>query len=492
VAASQTTATAASLPNYVGGQWLQATGVGLLEDRDPSSGDVLARVPLSGDAEVDAAVGAASRACRTWRAVPVQARARAILALREALLEHRQELAQLVASDMGKTVADADAEVGRGIESVEAAAAVPHLVKGETLEGVATGVDVELFREPVGVVAAITPFNFPAMIPLWFLPYAIATGNTFVLKPSEQDPLPTQRIVQLIDAIDEIPAGVVNLVHGGREAVVALLDHPQVDAVSFVGSAATAHFIASRASAAGKRVQALGGAKNAMVVMPDAEESAMVAGVIGSAFGAAGQRCLAGSVAVLVGSRAQQDEALEAIAARAGALRLGPGTSARTDVCPLVSPASRERLVSEIEAAASAGARLVLDGRALDPGPGGTLLGPTILDELDSESRWLREELFGPVLSIHRVPDLESAIVWCNGSRYGNSAMLFTSSGGAARTFRQGIEAGMVGVNIGVAAPIAWFPFAGFKDSFHGDLHANGRDAFDFYTRRKVVTSRWP
>jgi malonate-semialdehyde dehydrogenase (acetylating)/methylmalonate-semialdehyde dehydrogenase len=341
-------------------------------------------------------------------------------------------------------------------------------------------------------VAAITPFNFPAMIPLWFLPYAIATGNTFVLKPSEQDPLPTQRIVQLIDAIDEIPAGVVNLVHGGREAVVALLDHPQVDAVSFVGSAATAHFIASRASAAGKRVQALGGAKNAMVVMPDAEESAMVAGVIGSAFGAAGQRCLAGSVAVLVGSRAQQDEALEAIAARAGALRLGPGTSARTDVCPLVSPASRERLVSEIEAAASAGARLVLDGRALDPGPGGTLLGPTILDELDSESRWLREELFGPVLSIHRVPDLESAIVWCNGSRYGNSAMLFTSSGGAARTFRQGIEAGMVGVNIGVAAPIAWFPFAGFKDSFHGDLHANGRDAFDFYTRRKVVTSRWP
>jgi malonate-semialdehyde dehydrogenase (acetylating)/methylmalonate-semialdehyde dehydrogenase len=453
---------------------------------------VIARVPLCGVFEVAAAVEAARHAGWGWREVPVQSRARALFALREALVEHRRELAQLVAKDMGKTVADADAEVGRGIESVEAAVAGPHMIKGETLEGVATGLDVELFREPVGVVAAITPFNFPAMIPLWFLPYALAAGNTFVLKPSEQDPLPAQRIVQLIDAIDDIPPGVVNLVHGSRDAVVALLDHPHVDAVSFVGSAATAKFIAQRSTAGGKRVQALGGAKNAMVVMPDAERSAMVAGVIGSAFGAAGQRCLAGSVAVLVGSGAQQDEALEAIAARASTLRLGPGTSPETDVCPLVSAASRERLVGEIEAALSAGARLVLDGRQLDPGPGGTLLGPTILDQLEPESRWLREELFGPVLSVHRAPDLEAAIDWCNGSRYGNSAILFTSSGGSARTFRHRIEAGMVGINVGVAAPVAWFPFAGYKDSFQGDLHANGRDAFDFYTRRKAVTSRWP
>lgn len=492
MATAETRATVASLPNYVGGRWLEATGADLLDDRDPSSGEVIARVPLSGHSEVDAAAEAARRASYTWREVPVAVRARALLALREALVEHRLELAQLVAGDMGKTVADADAEVGRGIESVEAAAAVPHLVKGENLEGVATGVDVELFRQPVGVVAAITPFNFPAMIPLWFLPYALATGNAFVLKPSEQDPLPAQRIVQLIDAIEEIPAGVVNLVHGGRDAVVALLDDPDIDAVSFVGSAATAQFIAQRATASGKRVQALGGAKNAMVVMPDAERSAMVAGVIGSAFGAAGQRCLAGSVAVLVGSRAQQDEALEAIVARAGALRLGPGTDPETDVCPLVSAASRERLLAEIEAATSAGAKLVLDGRERDPGPGGTLLGPTILDELEPESRWLREELFGPLLSVHRAPDLEAAIDWCNGSRYGNAAVLFTASGGAARSFRHRIEAGMVGINAGVAAPVAWFPFAGFKDSFQGDLHANGRDAFDFYTRRKVVTSRWP
>ncbi|HZU39995.1 MAG TPA: CoA-acylating methylmalonate-semialdehyde dehydrogenase [Solirubrobacteraceae bacterium] len=479
-----------TLRNYIGGRWVDARPEGALEDRDPASGELLAHVPLSGASDVDAAARAARAAQPSWRAVPVQARARALLALREALIAHRGELARLVARDMGKTLADADAEVGRGIESVESAAAVPHLMKGENLEGVARGVDVELVRQPVGVVAAITPFNFPAMIPLWFLPYAIATGNTFILKPSEQDPLTSQRIVQLIDAIDEIPEGVVNLVHGGREAVTALLEHPAVNAISFVGSAATARLIASRAAQAGKRVQALGGAKNAMIIMPDADPDVMVAGVMGSSFGAAGQRCLAGSVAVLVGTREEQDATLERIVARARELRVGPGLEPGTDVCPLVSPASRERLEDEIEAAVAAGARVVLDGRT-DPGPGGTLLGPTILEHLPEESHWLREELFGPVLCVRRVADLDAAIAWCNGSRYGNSAVLFTTSGSAARAFRYGIEAGMLGVNIGVAAPVAWFPFAGFKDSFDGDLHANGHDAFEFYTRKKVVTSRW-
>jgi malonate-semialdehyde dehydrogenase (acetylating)/methylmalonate-semialdehyde dehydrogenase len=491
VSTLESTSTAILLPNYIGGQWREAGAVDALEDHDPASGELLARVPLSGEVEVDAAVHAARRAAPEWRAVSVQARARAVLALRETLIAHREELARLVASDMGKTLPDADAEVGRGIESVEAAAAVPHLIKGENLEGVARGVDVELVRQPVGVVAAITPFNFPAMIPLWFLPYAIATGNTFILKPSEQDPLASQRLMQLIDALPDLPPGVVNLVHGGRDAVSALLDHPGVDAISFVGSASTARLIASRSATSGKRVQALGGAKNAIIVLPDAERSVMVEGVIRSAFGAAGQRCLAGSVAVLVGSREQQDEALEAIAKRAQELRLGPGLNAETDVCPLVTPSSRERLLHEIGDAVDAGAQLVLDGRRADPGPGRTLLGPTILDQLEPESRWLREELFGPLLSIHRAPDLEAAIAWCNRSRYGNSAVLFTTSGNAARTFRYGIEAGMLGVNIGVAAPVAWFPFAGFKDSFEGDLHANGRDAFEFYTRKKVVTSRW-
>jgi malonate-semialdehyde dehydrogenase (acetylating)/methylmalonate-semialdehyde dehydrogenase len=491
VATVERASTAVTLPNYIGGRFSEPQGVDVLEDHDPASGELLARVPLSGAAEVDAAVAAARAAAAEWRAVAVQARARVVLSLREALIEHREELARLVASDMGKTLDDADAEVGRGIESVEAAAAVPHMVKGETLEGVARGVDVELVRQPVGVVAAITPFNFPAMIPLWFLPYAIAAGNTFVLKPSEQDPLAGQRIMQLIDALPGLPAGVVNLVHGSRDAVAALLEHSGVDAISFVGSAATARLIASGAARTGKRVQALGGAKNAMIVMPDADRSTMVEGVIRSAYGAAGQRCLAGSVAVLVGSRAQQDDALEAIAVRASELRLGPGLSADTDICPLVTPQSRERILHEIEAAIDAGAEVVLDGRSADPGPGGTLLGPTILDRLEAESRWLREELFGPLLSICRAPDLASAIEWCNGSRYGNAAVLFTTSGKAARAFRYGIEAGMLGVNIGVAAPVAWFPFAGFKDSFEGDLHANGRDAFEFYTRKKVVTSRW-
>jgi malonate-semialdehyde dehydrogenase (acetylating)/methylmalonate-semialdehyde dehydrogenase len=491
VASVESTATAVTLPNYIGGSWREVSGVEALEDHDPASGDLLARVPLSGAAEVDAAVAAARAAAPKWRAVAVQQRARIVLALREALVEHQEEIARLVASDMGKTLDDAYAEVGRGIESVEAAAAVPHLIKGENLEGVATNVDVELVRQPVGVVAAITPFNFPAMIPLWFLPYAIATGNTFILKPSEQDPLPGQRIMQLLDAIPELPPGVVNLVHGGRDAVTALLEHPGIDAISFVGSAATARLVASGAARTGKRVQALGGAKNAMVVMPDADPSVMVEGVIRSAFGAAGQRCLAGSVAVLVGTGEQQDQALRAITERAASLRLGPGLSRETDVCPLVTPQNRERLVKEIDGALEAGAEVVLDGRSADPGPAQTLLGPTILDQLEPESRWLREELFGPLLSVYRAPDLEAAITWCNASRYGNAAVIFTTSGKAARAFRYGIQAGMVGINIGVAAPVAWFPFAGFKDSFEGDLHANGRDAFEFYTRKKVLTSRW-
>jgi malonate-semialdehyde dehydrogenase (acetylating)/methylmalonate-semialdehyde dehydrogenase len=328
------------------------------------------------------------------------------------------------------------------------------------------------------------------MIPLGFLPYAIATGNTFILKPSEQDPLTSQRIMQLIDAIEEIPAGVVNLVHGAREAVSAILEHPGINGISFVGSAATARFVAERAAANGKRVQALGGAKNSMLIMPDADRQVMVSGVMSSAFGAAGQRCLAGSVAVLVGTREEQDASLKAIVEGASRLRVGPGLEAGTDVCPVVSPASRQRLETEISEAVAAGANLALDGRT-DPGPGGTFLGPTILENLPEESRWLREELFGPVLCVHREPDLESAIEWSNGSRYGNSAVMFTTSGANARAFRYGIQAGMLGINIGVAAPIAWFPFAGFKDSFDGDLHANGHDAFEFYTRKKVVTSRW-
>lgn len=479
-----------TLQNFIDGEWRDASGAELLEDRNPATGEVLARVPLSGAADVDAAVAAARRAQAAWRETSPLVRARAIFALRDVLVEHRDEIAELVTRDMGKTLPDATAEVGRGIESVEAACGMPHLLKGENLEGVATGVDVSLIRQPVGVIGAITPFNFPAMIPLWFLPYALACGNAFVLKPSERDPLPSERIVQLLSGISEIPAGLVALVHGGQDVVNALLDHPGVDAISFVGSAATARHVMSRGAANGKRVQALGGAKNSMVIMPDADPGLMVGGVMGSAFGAAGQRCLAGSIAVLVGTREEQDRARDRLVEAAAKLQTGDGLDPRTDVCPVVSAEARERLAGEIAAAEADGITVALDGRG-DAGPGGANLGPTILDDIPEGHRVLTEELFGPILSLVRVPDLGAAVEAVNASRYGNASVIFTESGGAAREYRYRVQAGMVGVNVGVAAPVAWFPFSGWKDSIDGDLHANGHDAVEFYTRKKVVTERW-
>lgn len=478
------------LPNYVGGAWSETGGLPTLADIDPASGETTALVPLSGAAEVDAAVAAARAAQPGWRATPPQQRARALLALREALLRRRRELVALVSADMGKTLADADGEVGRGLESLEAAAAIPHLLKGGTLEGVAAGVDVELVRQPVGVVAAITPFNFPAMIPLWFLPYAIACGNSFILKPSEADPRPAALIVETAAAIEAIPPGVVNLVHGAREAVTGLLDHPGVDAISFVGRAETARTVAGRAVATGKRVQALGGAKNSLIVMPDADLAQAVPAIMGSAFGAAGQRCLAGSVCVVVGGETRRTEVREALLAAASELEVGPGDDPSTDVCPMISAAARNRVVEAIERLQADGTDLLLDGRC-DAGPAGTMLGPTIAVVADKESELAREELFGPLLAVVDVPDLEAALEFVNGSRYGNAGAIFTRSGAAARRYRYAVEAGMLGVNVGVPAPVAWFPFSGWKDSIDGDLHANGTDAVDFYTRKKVVTTRW-
>jgi malonate-semialdehyde dehydrogenase (acetylating) / methylmalonate-semialdehyde dehydrogenase len=485
-----TAAEARTLQNYIAGRWRDADTGEALEDRDPATGELAARVPLSGVADVDAAVQAARTAQPAWREVAPQERARAVLALRDALVRHRQELTALVTADMGKTLADADGEVGRGIESVESAAAIPHLLKGETLEGVAAGLDVEMVRQPVGVVAAITPFNFPAMIPLWFLPYAVACGNGFVLKPSERDPRPSERICELIDEEQIFPPGIVNLVHGGREAVEAILDHDGVDAVSFVGQATTARLIATRSAQTGKRVQALGGAKNSMIVAEDADLESTVPAIMGSAFGAAGQRCLAGSVCVIAGDEARQTEVREALKAAAEKLTTGPGVDPGTDVCPMVAPEARERAEAALANAQSEGASILLDGR-IGGGEAGAMLGPTLVDVADPESELAREEIFGPVLALVSAPDLDAAIEFANGSRYGNAGSIFTTSGAAARAYRWGIEAGMLGVNIGVPAPVAWFPFSGWKDSIDGDLHANGRDAVDFYTRKKVVTSRW-
>ncbi len=477
------------LANYVGGMWRAVDAVDTLDDVDPATGEVSALVPLSGAKQVREVVEIARAAQPGWREVPPQRRARALLALREGLEQRRDELVALVSADMGKTLADADGEVGRGIESVESAAAIPHLLKGETLEGVATGVDVELVRQPVGVVAAITPFNFPAMIPLWFLPYAIACGNSFLLKPSEQDPRPAGLIMEIVDSIEEIPPGVVNLVHGGRDAVSAILADPGIDAVSFVGRAETARIVAEGAVATGKRVQALGGAKNSLVVMPDADLDQAMPAIMGSAFGAAGQRCLAGSVCVVVGDEARREEACATLIEAAAGLRTGPGDDPATDVCPMVSAGAREKIVEAIGRAENDGARLLLDGRG-EAGPGGTYLRPTIA-AAGAGSELAREELFGPLLTLVEVDDLDAALDFLNGSRYGNAGTIFTRSGEAARRYRYRAEAGMLGVNVGVPAPVAWFPFAGWKDSCDGDLHANGSDAVDFYTRKKVVTSRW-
>ena len=479
------------LPNYVGGSWAEATGAETLDDIDPASGRMLARVPLSGTAEVEAAVAAAREAQPAWRGVAPQRRARAVMALREALWERREDIARLVTADMGKTIDDARGEVLRGIESTEAACGIPHLLKGENLEGVAGGVDVELVRQPVGVVAAITPFNFPAMIPLWFLPFAIACGNSFILKPSERDPRPSELIFELIDGVGEIPSGVCNLVHGGHDAVNAILASPGIDAISFVGQASTARYVAERSAASGKRCQALGGAKNSLVVMPDADLDLSIPAIMSSAFGAAGQRCLAGSVAVLVGPPDRRREVREALVAAAAQLVVGPGDDEGVDVCPVVAPEARERVVAAVERASAEGAVLLLDGRG-DSGPAGTVLGPTIVATAERESELAREELFGPLLTLVEVDDLDEALRFVNGSKLGNAGSIFTTSGAAARAYRYGVEVGMIGVNVGVAAPVAWFPFSGWKDSIDGDLHANGTDAVDFYTRKKVLTSRWP
>jgi malonate-semialdehyde dehydrogenase (acetylating)/methylmalonate-semialdehyde dehydrogenase len=478
------------LSNYVGGQWRSVDGVEALPDVHPASGETVAMVPLSDAAEVDLAVAAARAAQPAWRAVPPQQRARAVLALRAELLRRRPEISAMVCDDMGKTLPDADAEVGRGIESVESAAAIPHLLKGENLEGVANGVDVEMVRQPVGVVAAITPFNFPAMIPLWFLPYAIACGNSFILKPSEADPRPSALIMEAVDAVGEIPPGVVNLVHGARDAVNGILDHPGIDAISFVGKAETARMVLERGAAGGKRVQALGGAKNSLVVMPDADLAKTIPAILGSSFGAAGQRCLAGSVCVVVGDEARRDEVRAALVRAAGELKVGAGADPATDVCPMVSRAARDRVVEALERAEREGAEVPLDGRG-DAGPAGTMLGPTIATVTDPESELARDELFGPLLALHEAPDLDAALEFVNGSRYGNAGSIFTQSGDAVRRYRYGVEAGMLGVNVGVPAPVAWFPFSGWKDSIDGDLHANGTDAVHFYTRKKVITTRW-
>jgi malonate-semialdehyde dehydrogenase (acetylating)/methylmalonate-semialdehyde dehydrogenase len=478
------------LENYVAGRWTPAGGAtGELDVTNPATGAVLARVPLSGSGDLDAAVDAARAALPEWRAVSTIGRARLLFTLRERLVARSEDLARSVTAEMGKTIADARAEVARMIEMVEAACAIPTTMQGRILEDVARNIDAETIRQPVGVCAAIVPFNFPAMVPFWFLPFAIACGNTFVLKPSEQVPLTQQIAFEELDALG-LPAGVVNLVNGGREVVEGILSHPGIDAVSFVGSAPVARIVYERAASAGKRVQALGGAKNHMVVMPDAVIEETVQGIIGSAFGAAGQRCMAGSVVVTVGDA--HGQLMPALVAATEALRVGDGLEASSDVGPVISSAARDRIREWIDRGVAAGASLSVDGRSPDgTAAGGSYVGPTILDGVTPEMEIAQEEVFGPVLTVIHAASLDEAIAIVNGSRFGNGTSIFTESGASVRRFRYEVQAGMIGVNIGVAAPVAFFPFSGWKDSFLGDLHAHGTDAVEFYTRKKTVTSRW-
>jgi malonate-semialdehyde dehydrogenase (acetylating) / methylmalonate-semialdehyde dehydrogenase len=477
------------LDNYVAGAWTPATAAAEeLDVTNPATGEMLARVPLSGPADLDAAVRAARDALPAWRAISTIARARKLFELRERLVARREDLARSVTTEMGKTIADARAEVARMIEMVECACAVPTTMQGRVLEDVSRNIDAETIRQPVGVCAAIVPFNFPAMVPFWFLPFAIACGNTFILKPSEQVPLTQQIAFEELDGLD-LPPGVVNLVNGGREVVEGILDHPGIDAVSFVGSAPVARLVYERAAKAGKRVQALGGAKNHMVVMPDAVIDETVKGIVGSAFGAAGQRCMAGSVVVTVGKA--HDRLMPALIEATDKLSIGEGLDESVDVGPVVSCTARDRIVGWIERGVADGGTLAVDGRGPDAHPDGSYVGPTIIDDVEPHAPIVQEEVFGPVLIVVRADSLDDAIAIVNRSRFGNGTSIFTEDAAAVRRYRHDVEVGMIGVNIGVAAPVAFFPFSGWKDSFLGDLHAHGPDAVEFYTRKKTITSRF-
>ncbi|MBA3349791.1 MAG: CoA-acylating methylmalonate-semialdehyde dehydrogenase [Actinobacteria bacterium] len=476
------------LKNYCGGRWIEASSGDCVDVWDPATGDVIARTPLSNQSDLDRAVDAAAQAFELWSEEPPPRRAKIMFALQRLLQDNLEELAELIVLENGKGIDEARGDVQRGLEVVEFAAGAPTLLMGGGLEQVSRGIDTDMYRYPLGVVAGVTPFNFPAMIPLWMMPVAIVCGNTFILKPSQRTPLTAARLVELFEDAG-LPAGVLNLVHGAGDTVDLVLDHPGIRAVSFVGSAAVARHIYARAAANGKRVQALAGAKNHMVLMPDADLDFAAEAMFSSAFSNGGQRCLAGSVGVAVGGAG--DKLIERLAAIAGAAKIGSGIEPDSVITPVTTEEHRQRVSGWIDAGAKEGARVVVDGR-VQGSDGGFWLGPTVLDGVRPEMSVAQEEIFGPVLVVQRSDGLDEAIETINRSHYGNAAVLFTRDGGAARRFRRRVHAGMIGINIPVPAPMAFFPFSGWKGSFYGDLHATGRDGIDFYTERKVITTRWP
>ena len=475
-----------TLRNYIGGEWVTPSATEYLDLTNPATGEMLGRVPLSGTREVEAAVVAAQAAFLKWREVPPVARARYLFKLKYLMEQHFEEIAATVTRENGKTLDEARGSVRRGIENVEHACGIPTLMMGKTLEDVAAGIDCEYVRQPLGVFAAVTPFNFPAMVPCWFWPYAIATGNAFILKPSEQVPFSPTLILELAHEAG-IPAGVLNMVHGAKDAVNALLAHPGIAGISFVGSSPVAKHVYLEAAKHGKRVQALGGAKNHVIVMPDADMDRAVANISESLFGCAGQRCLAGSVVVAAGNAYEPFR--ERLLSAAKDLRLGYGLEPDVTMGPVVSARHKERVLSYVEAGRKDGATLLLDGRSTKVEK--HFVGPTVFDGVQPDMTIGKEEIFGPVAAVTHVSNLDEGIEMVQRSGFANATSIFTQSGKAAREFRYRVGVSMIGVNIGVAAPMAFFPFGGTKGSFFGDLKAHGQDSIEFYTDKKVVISRW-
>jgi malonate-semialdehyde dehydrogenase (acetylating)/methylmalonate-semialdehyde dehydrogenase len=476
-----------NVKNFIGGEWEERDGHDTESVYDPATAEIVAETPLSTREDVDRAVKAAQAAFPEWSSTPVVQRTQVLFRYKMLLEEHFEELRDLVTLENGKDAKDAGGEVRRGIEVVEFACGMPTLMMGESVRDVASGVDNVSYRYPLGVVAAISPFNFPCMIPLWTLPVAIGAGNTYILKPSERTPLTAQRLGELLVEAG-IPEGVFNLVNGAKEVVNSILEHPGIEAVSFVGSQPVAEHVYTHGAAHGKRVQALAGAKNSMIVMPDAVLDRAVPNIIASAYGNAGERCLAGSVLVAVGDVA--DTLVEKVKEAAENMKVGPGYEEDSELTPLIRENHRQRVKEYVDLGEEEGAEVALDGRE-PPREEGFFFGPTILDKVEGDMRVSREEIFGPVLSVVRVDSLDEAIEFTNGSSFGNACSIYTENGAAIRHWREHVEAGMLGVNIGVAAPMAFFPFNGVKNSFYGDLHATGKDGVRFFTENKVEISRY-
>ncbi|WP_394218623.1 CoA-acylating methylmalonate-semialdehyde dehydrogenase [Halobacillus trueperi] len=478
-----------TIQNFIGGEWVSSES-GQVEDvPNPATGEIIAQVPISSKEDVDKAVRSAREAFKTWKKVPVPKRARVMFKYHQLLVENREELAKALTQENGKTMKDATGEVQRGIECVEFAAGAPSLMMGDVLPDIAEGIDSGMYRYPVGVVGGITPFNFPMMVPLWMFPLAIVCGNTFVLKPSERTPILAKMLVELIHEAG-LPKGVLNVVNGAHDVVNGLLEHDEVDAISFVGSQPVAEYVYKTAANHGKRVQALAGAKNHSIVLPDCNLDKSVEGIINAAFGSAGERCMACSVVVAVGDVA--DDLVAKLKEAADQLNVGNGLDEETSLGPLIRDSHRERVLGYIEAGEQDNAKLVRDGRVeLRENESGYFLGATIFDYVTDEMKIWKDEIFAPVLSIVRADTLDEAIETSNKSEFANGAVIYTTSGKAVQQFREEMDAGMLGVNVNVPAPMAFFPFSGNKKSFYGDLHANGKDGLNFYTKRKMLTQRW-